>query len=381
MSTVNVLLLVLLLALVLGVFYLLIKNLLQRQNENTQLEAHLEDTVNKIFGMTANKIAAQSRNILAGEKDTIKTDLANKQAVIEKLVRQLQEDMKERQVEIRDIEKKQIDKISQVTAAVDEHRKLTEELRVSTQQLAKVLSNNQTRGAWGERIIEDLLQANGLQEGVHYLRQSKLGDSGLKPDITLLLPDKRNVPVDVKFPYQEIQKWQLTEDSAEKKGHLQQFKRDLKIKIDKVAAYISPENDTLDYAILFVPNEMLFTFINQKFPDVIDEALQKKVILCSPFSFLVVARTVMESYRNFMMGKKLKQVIKHIDAFVQEWQRFQGDFEKLGVGIDRVQRSFADLSGLRRRQLDKKIDKIDQYRGAALGEAERPLSLPAESEN
>ena len=380
MSTANIFLLILIFSVLLSVFYFFIKKLLAEQGRNNDLEEQLEATVNKVFGMTANKIAAQSKSILEGEKDTIKTDLANKQAVIEKLVRQLQDDMKDRQVEIREIEKKQIDKIGQVTAAVDEHRKMTEELRVSTQQLAKILSNNQTRGAWGERIIEDLLQANGLQEGIHYLRQSKLGESTLKPDITLLLPDNRNVPVDVKFPYQEMQKMSLTDDSAEKKGHMMQFKRDLKIKIDKVAAYISPENDTLDYAILFVPNEVLFSFINQKFPDTIDDALAKKVIICSPFSFLVVARTVMESYRNFMMGKKLKQVIKHIDAFVQEWQKFQGEFDKLGVGIERIQRNYIDLAGIRRRQLDKKIDKIDQHRSSALSEGEKKVALPAEIE-
>lgn len=380
MSTANIFLLILIFSVLLSVFYFFIKKLLAEQGRNNDLEEQLEATVNKVFGMTANKIAAQSKSILEGEKDTIKTDLANKQAVIEKLVRQLQDDMKDRQVEIREIEKKQIDKIGQVTAAVDEHRKMTEELRVSTQQLAKILSNNQTRGAWGERIIEDLLQANGLQEGIHYLRQSKLGESTLKPDITLLLPDNRNVPVDVKFPYQEMQKMSLTDDSAEKKGHMMQFKRDLKIKIDKVAAYISPENDTLDYAILFVPNEVLFSFINQKFPDTIDDALAKKVIICSPFSFLVVARTVMESYRNFMMGKKLKQVIKHIDAFVQEWQKFQGEFDKLGVGIERIQRNYIDLAGIRRRQLDKKIDKIDQHRSSALSEDEKKVVLPAEIE-
>ncbi len=281
---------------------------------------------------------------------------------------------------IRSIEKDQIDKISKVGAAVEEHRLLTKELKISTEALAKVLSNNQTRGAWGERIIEDLLQANGLQEGIHYLRQSKLGDSAMKPDITLLLPDHRNVPVDVKFPYQEIQKMSMTENQAEKQTHIQQFKRDLKIKVDKVAAYISPENDTLDYAIMFVPNEALFSFINQKFPDIIDEALAKKVIICSPFSFLIVARTVMESYRNFMVGKKIKEVIKHIDAFASEWIKFDEEFLKFGRSIETLQKNYETLTITRKRQMEKKIAKIEQYRGSSaelLEDSEPPKLLKA----
>jgi DNA recombination protein RmuC len=364
MNATTILLLSLLLITVLASFYFLIKKLLE-EKMHQQSDEQIEGMIHKVFGMASNEIAIQSKGILQGEKDLIKNDLANKQMAIEKMIKDLRQEMSEQQKEIRSIEKEQIDKISGVKTAVEEHRQLTKELKVSTEQLAKVLSNNQRRGEWGERIIEDLLQANGLQEGIHYLRQSKLGDSSMKPDITLLLPDHRNVPVDVKFPYQEVQKMSLAETQSDKQVHAQQFKRDLKIKIDKVAAYISPENDTLDYAIMFVPNEALFSFINQKFPDVIDEALAKKVIVCSPFSFLIVARTVMESYRNFMVGKKIKEVIKHIDAFATEWLKFDDEFAKFGRSIEALQKNYETLSTTRKRQMEKKIAKIEQYRGSS----------------
>ncbi len=374
-STTFILFFLLIAALV--VFYLSIKKLLQEKNSDQSSE-QLEDMVHKVFGMASNEIAIQSKGILQGEKDLIRNDLSNKQVMIEKMIKDLRQEMGEQQKEIRSIEKDQIDKISKVGAAVEEHRLLTKELKTSTEALAKVLSNNQTRGAWGERIIEDLLQANGLQEGIHYLRQAKLGESVMKPDITLLLPDHRNVPVDVKFPYQEIQKMSMTENQAEKQTHIAQFKRDLKIKVDKVAEYISPENDTLDYAIMFVPNEALFSFINQKFPDIIDEALAKKVIICSPFSFLIVARTVMESYRNFMVGKKIKEVIKHIDAFAGEWLKFDEEFLKFGRSIETLQKNYETLSITRKRQMEKKIAKIEQYRGSSvelLEDGEKPKLL------
>jgi DNA recombination protein RmuC len=131
---------------------------------------------------------------------------------------------------------------------------------------------------------------------------------------------------------------------------------------------------------MFVPNEALFSFINQKFPDVIDEALAKKVIICSPFSFLIVARTVMESYRNFMVGKKVKTIIKHIDAFVGEWVKFDEEFAKFGHSIDTLQKNYETLSTTRKRQMEKKIAKIEQYRGSSaelLEDGEKPKLLEA----
>lgn len=365
MNLVIVIFLILLILLVSFLLFFLLKKQKTAAEEEKLIDEKLESAVNKVFGMTANKIAQQSKSILQSEQDLLKTDLANKQAIIEKLVKKLQEDLNQRQVEIREIEKQQIDKIGRMTTAIEDHRLLTKDLKVSTEKLAQVLDNNQTRGAWGEKIIEDLLQANGLQEGVHYLRQSKQENAGLIPDITLLLPDNRNVPVDVKFPYQEIQKMSNAESKEEKKSHLQQFARDLKIKIDKVAEYISPERDTLDYAILFVPNEMVFSFINQKLPEIIDQALAKKVILCSPFSFLVVARTVMESYRNFMVGKKMQEVIKQVEAFGEEWKKFDEEFQKFGRSIEGLQKNFDTLSGTRKKQMEKRISQIEEYRSGS----------------
>ncbi len=338
------------------IFVLLTKQKQQPQN--------LEDVVNQVFGLSIDKITQQSKQALEKDRDAISVNLENKQKAIEKLVKNLEEDLKQRQQEIRTLEQDRVKKFGELSAQIESHRDVTKELYVSTQQLSKVLSNNQQRGEWGERIIEDLLLSNGLVEGVHYLRQTKQGDG--RPDITLLLPNERNVPVDVKFPYSEIQKMSVAETKKAKEGHLKQFSRDLKTKIKKVASYINPEENTLDYAILFVPNEMVFSFINQKFPDIIDQALQERVIIVSPFTFIVVARTVRESYRNFMMEDKLREVIKHVDAFTAEWGKFRDQFEKYGRSIDTLKTAYQDLTGTRVRQMERRIEKIESFQQGSL---------------
>lgn len=347
--------------------YLLLKKQLD-QNQSTQ---KVEDIVNQVFGLSASKIAEQSKQILQGEKDLIKNDLENKQRAIEKLVTNLQDDLKLRQDEIRNLERDRTQKFSEINKALEQHKELTQDLKISTEQLAKVLSNNQARGAWGERIIEDLLQANGLVEGIHYLKQAKQSESTQRPDITLLLPNKRNVPVDVKFPYSEIQKLSQAETKIAKESHIKQFSLDLKSKIDKVAEYIDPSKDTLDYAILFVPNEMVFSFINQKMPELVDRAISKRVLIVSPFTFLIVARTVMESYRNFMIGDKLKEVVAYVDDFVGEWLKFKEKFDKYGRSLVALQKDYEDLTTTRVKQMERKIDKIESVRQGNLLSAEK----------
>lgn len=349
--------------------YLLLKKMLSQQSG----EAQLEDVVNKVFGLSAHKIAQQSKQILEGEKETIKVDLENKQRAIERLVKDLQDDIKQRQSELRSFEKDRSAKFGQITTELKQYRQVSEKLELSTNQLAKVLSNNQERGSWGERIIEDLMTTNGLIEGVHYLRQKQLEGTKLKPDITLLLPNNRFVPVDVKFPYSEIQKMAESTTKSAKLAHQKQFALDLRTKVKKVAEYIDPEHNTLDYAIMFVPNEMVFSYINKHFPKIVDDAIGRRVIIVSPFTFLIVARTVMESYRNFMMEDRLRDVVKNIDSFVKEWSRFKDHFGKYGRAIGTLKSAYEEMTGTRFRQMDRRIEKVESSQQGALPVGKKSL--------
>ena len=201
-----------------------------------------------------------------------------------------------------------------------------------------------------------------LQEHIHYEKQKPLGDTTIKPDITLLLPNERVVAVDVKFPYAEIQHMASATSKSAKAEHIKKFERDVKTKINQITKYIDPEEGTMDYAIMFVPNEMLFSYINQQFPSIIDEAMTKKVMITSPFTFLIVARTVMESYRNFMVENNLRKIIQYISDFIEEWSRFTKEFDKFDEAIDKLRANFDKIHQTRYKQMNLRIKRIEKYR-------------------
>jgi len=337
-------------------------------------EEKARNLVNQVFGEITNKVIAQTKQVLAADKEAIFRDNQNKRQVIEKMVEGLKKEIDERQEEIRGLEKDRNKKFGEITTAIEEHRKITEELKTSTESLSKVLSNNQTRGQWGERIIEDILQSAGLIEKVHYLKQEVLGSSGVKPDITLVLPNKRKVCVDVKFPYAEVQKMAIAESKAAKAVHMKAFEQDVKGKLKQIEKYIDAEQGTLDYAIMFVPNEMLFSFINQQFPQVVDEAMNRKIMMVSPFTFLIVARTVFESYRNFMIENNLRKIVKHINQFVEEWGRFSNEFDKFDEVIGKLRSQYDKIRTTRYKRMDLRIRRIEEdQRGAELEARQKKL--------
>lgn len=342
---------------------------MSRVTDEDQQRNLLKSLVNEVFGEVSGKITEQSQRVLAGEKAIITTDLKNKQEQIEKVVGELRREMNLRQQDLQRLEKDRNEQFAAITTQIREHQTITKDLQTTTENLGKILSNNPQRGQWGERILDDILRMAGLIEKVHYLKQEKL-TAGDKPDITLLLPNQRVVAVDVKFPYAAVQKMADAETPEAKKAAKKQFITDVRQKISQVAKYINPEQGTLDYAILFVPNELLFSFINQNVPEVIDEAMNQKVMIVSPFTFLIVARTVMESYRNFMMENHLRDIVKYIGDFVEEWGRFEGEFGKFDDNLHKLRQSFDQIHSTRYKQMDLRIRRIEEYRHGMLDKPE-----------
>lgn len=356
----------LILALLLGAIGILgwyLSSQLKKIRESTIDNSRAEDLVNQVFGQVSDKVLQQAKVVFDGDKEAIYKDNASKQEAILTLVGDLKKELAMRQDELRNLERERSKNFGEISKSIEEHRKITSELKTSTEALSRTLSNNQVRGQWGERIIEDILTNAGLLESVHYEKQTQLGETSVRPDITLLLPNKRKVAVDVKFPYAAIQHMASAEGN-QKQVYLKQFERDLKEKVGQIEkrGYINLEAGTLDYAIMFVPNEMLFSFINQQFPNIVDEAMHKKIMLVSPFTFLVVTRTIMESYRNFMIENNLRQIITHISQFVQEWERFVKDFDTFDGRLARLRDSFDTMRNTRFSRMRKRISNIESYK-------------------
>lgn len=94
--------------------------------------------------------------------------------------------------------------------------------------------------------------------------------------------------MDVKFPLDNYIKYLETESDTDKEKYRKEFIKDVKVKIKEVTTreYINPEQNTIDYVILFIPNEQIYTFIHEQDKIILDEALKNKVIVCSPITLL-----------------------------------------------------------------------------------------------
>ncbi|MDD2274890.1 MAG: DNA recombination protein RmuC, partial [Candidatus Pacebacteria bacterium] len=249
------------------------------------------------------------------KKELINESIKNNREVIKDLLERMHN-------ELSVAEKERVGEYSSLKAILGEYKITTENLRESTEGLKNILSNSQLRGKYGEEIAENLLKTIGFVKGQNYeANVNRDRSSSNRPDFTIYLPDKTKVNIDVKFPLDNFIKFTEEESKERKKDYKKQFERDVVNRIKEISTrdYINPEEDTVDFVILFVPNEMIFSFIYDQMSEVWSDAMAKKVILAGPFSFTAILRMIYQSYKNFKYQENIFEVIKLVKKFEIEY--------------------------------------------------------------
>ena len=286
--------------------------------------------------------------------------IEHKKDSIKELVEKIHNELSESQKKLEHTEKERIGEFSTLKAVLDEYKIITGGLKESTDHLKNILSNNQLRGKYGEEVAENLLKSVGFVKGQNYVANESQDTVATRPDFTIFLPDGTKVNVDAKFPLQALIKYQESEDKQEKERYLREFTADVKQKIKQVTTrdYINPEEKTVDFVILFVPNEMIFSFIYDRLNEVWDEAMKKKVIMAGPFSFTAMLRMIFQSYKNFKYQENLYDIIKLIKIFEQEYEKFNAALDILGTRMQSAANQYQAVSVTRTKKLSSVVDKI-----------------------
>jgi DNA recombination protein RmuC len=246
-------------------------------------------------------------------------------------------------------------------------------LAETTQSLREALASPKARGQWGERMADDVLRAAGLVEGISYRKQSAT-PAGTVPDFTFFLPGGRMLHMDVKFPIDNYLRYLEATGDDERDRHRIAFVRDVRARVRELAGrvYIDP-HETLDEVLLFIPNESVYAFVHQHDRELVEVALRQRVVLCSPSTLFSVLAVIRQAVEQVQLQRTSDEILHCLAGFEQQWGKFTDALDKVGRGLDTVRRGWDDLSGTRRRQLERQLERVSELRSQRedqLGDAE-----------
>jgi DNA recombination protein RmuC len=268
---------------------------------------------------------------------------------------------------VRDLEKDRENKFGELTARLRLMGEQTASLNTTTGALREALASTRARGQWGERMADDVLRAAGLVEGISYRKQSAT-TAGTIPDFTFLLPGGRVLHMDVKFPIDNYLRYLESATDDERDRFSLAFVRDVRARVRELSGrvYIDPD-ETLDEVLLFIPNEAVYAFVHQHDRELVDVSLRQKVVLCSPSTLFSVLAVIRQAVEQTQLQRTSDEILGCLAAFEQQWGKFSDALDKVGRSLDSVRRSWDDLSGTRRRQLERELDRVGELRNRREG--------------
>jgi len=228
--------------------------------------------------------------------------------------------------------------------------------------LQEILKAPKMRGGLGELFLENLLEQIMPRKDFYTLQYSF--KSGERVDAVIRI-GKKLVPVDSKFPMESFSRFIGADNDEDKKRAKKEFVKAVREHINSIAdKYILPDEDTYDFALMYIPAENVYYEAVIKDDDfgegksIFSHAISRKVIPVSPNSFYAYLQVIILGLRGLGIEEKTQEVIKKLVTLKGSLEKFKVDFDKMGTHIENIKSSY-DRAENRLEKFGNKLSTID----------------------
>jgi len=331
------------------------------------LQSMEKDLVDKFSTISLDALSKNSAEFLKLAEERLKSqtmegrkDLEGKKELIDKSLTEMDKTLSDVRLKIEAVGKGTVE----VSTLIKKHEDVTLRLKDTTEHLKEALASSKKRGEWGERMAEDVISLAGMVEGINYIKQKTLEGSSGRPDYTFLMPNDLKINMDVKFPLDNYMLYLNASSDHDRKRYRDELLRNTKTMIKQVTTrdYINPADNTVDYVLIFIPNEQVYSFINEADMTIMDEALKQKVVLCSPFTLYAVLAVIRQAVENFSLEKTASEILKLLGEFSKQWNAYKDKFRVMGDRLEAARNEYDALITTRSNMLERPLKKIDELR-------------------
>ena len=243
----------------------------------------------------------------------------------------------------------QVDSIKKSNVKFGEKFMLFQQITNTMHEDAKKLTNaltmkSQTRGAWGESVLVEILQKWGLKENENYrLQVTKTGEDGqqLRPDVIIDLPDARHLVIDSKVSLNDWLEYVNSEGEVQKKAALQRHVSAVRSRVAELSGkQYQSELNSPDMVLMFVPIEEAFSEAIREDVNLLSNAFAKKIFVLGHTNLVLAIRLVEDIWRQHKQTQNVQEISNRGRLLYDQFVRFAKDIEKVGVHLDKTKESF-----------------------------------------
>ena len=325
----------------------------KRHSEATKAQQELFDET--MARVSAQVKSATDEMLKQRQKEFAESSNSN----IEQIVTPLRETIEKMKQTMSDSTLKQTELSSEMKANLENMMKHSAAAKESADELARVFKHrSKVQGDWGERVLGELLESQGLTQGVHYDIQATIRDAAgnvvrtdtggnLRPDIIMHIDNSREIIVDSKVSLTAFMDYVNAETEEERqkylKAHIESIQKHVKELSKKdYSSYIKAPKVRMDYVIMFVPHTgALWTALNAQ-PDLWRKAMEMNVFIADEQTLFAALRMINLTWTHIAQTENHKKVYELANEIIDRVGMFMESYEAIGKAISNAQRAYDD---------------------------------------
>jgi DNA recombination protein RmuC len=314
----------------------------RQADEKLKLLAEAKEALAEQFQNLANRIFEEK-----GEK-LVQQNVAN----LDSLLRPLGERLKEFQVRVEETYDKESKQRFSLQNEIQKLVEVNARMSADALNLTNALKgDSRTQGAWGEVVLERILEASGLQKGREYDLQAtfEAADGGkARPDVIIRLPEGKHLVIDSKVALTAYDAYCSAEDDLTKKRELARHVESLRTHVKGLAEknYQSLYDiRTPDFVLMFVPIEAAFSLAVRERQDLFEDAFRRGVMVVTSTTLLFSLRTIANIWRYEYQNRNAQELVRQCTALYDKFVGFVVDLEEIGRRLKAAQSSYDDAYG------------------------------------
>ena len=229
-----------------------------------------------------------------------------------------------------------LSKLNERLAVIDRAQTNITQLSGEIVSLQSILSNKQSRGAFGQGRMEAIV-GDGLPLG-GYSFQTTLSN-GSRPDCLIHMPNGApSLAIDAKFPLEGWQRLNAADNPDELRQAMAAFRNDMGVHVKAISEKYLIAGETQDTAFLFVPSESIFADVHERFEDVVQRASRARVVIVSPSLLMLSIQVVQALLRDVKMREQAHIIQREVAVLL-------GDIGRLTERVRKLQTHFTQANG------------------------------------
>ena len=259
----------------------------------------------------------------------------------------------------------------EVTKLVELNQKISEEATNLTNALK---GNSKTQGDWGQMILENILENSGLTKDREYFVQEFLRDEDgnclkneegirMQPDVIIAYPDNRKVIVDSKVSLTAYTRFTVTEEIEEQQRFVNEHLKSIKKHIDELSQkHYQDFAPTLDFVMMFVPNEPAYLLALKNDMSLWQYAYQKRILLISPTNLIAVLKLIADLWKRDYQNKNAMEIATRGASLYDKFVGFVENLADIGNHLEKTQKSYQAAMGQLKEGKGNLISQVEKLK-------------------